>query len=726
MRGPSGEFRSPVNASSCPGFRMFTWRTLFRAVRGRRCLSLAAIAAVFPFAPRAQVSEEATALRAGQTLERELSGGQEHRYSLPLAAGEYASLVVEQRGIDVVIELHAADGKLVADFDAEPRRQGRESAGLIADSPMTCLLRIKARYPKDPLGRYSVHVAEVRPATEADRALFEAHKLATAALALSGAGKYDDALELDQRALALMEKTAEPNGAYTGFLLGRLGALYQSKGDYAKAGETYQRAIAIDEKAIGRQHPQTAISLGGLGVSYMNRDDYINAGPVLQEELGILESALGPEHPSLTGCLMSLSLLHQDLEELDRALPELQRALAIAEKTLAPDDFSLIALVHNLGNFYIAMRDYDRAVPLLERALAMVEKKFGPDHPYVVPPLQNLGTIARQRKQYDRALELLWRAEAVREKTIGKQTPQTASILINIANVYTSQGQYAKAIEFDGQARDILETAVGHYHSLTVMALGNIARTYTAHGDLPQAVDYQTRYDTALEKNIELNLALGSEREKLAYAGSITEHTDRTLSLCLIQAPGNPAACELAAAVILQRKGRVLDAMSGSLSALRQRLNPEDRKLLDDLSDTNARLAALALKPSAKPTGDEHRKQLAAIQAEQENLEAAIGGRSAEFRAQSQPVTLDAVRAAIPAEAALVEFAVYRPFDPKGENEESAYGAARYAAFVLRRQGKALWKDLGPVKEIDAAAAAFRQALRDPQMDARQAGPQLR
>ncbi len=108
------------------------------------------------------------------------------------------------------------------------------------------------------------------------------------------------------------------------------------------------------------------------------------------------------------------------------------------------------------------------------------------------------------------------------------------------------------------------------------MALGNIARTYAAQGDIPKAIDYQTRYDTALEKNIELNLALGSEREKLAYAGSITEHTDRTLLSVFIQGRfRNPAACELAAAVILQRKGRVLDAMSGSLSALRQRLNPK-------------------------------------------------------------------------------------------------------------------------------------------------------
>jgi CHAT domain-containing protein len=88
------------------------------------------------------------------------------------------------------------------------------------------------------------------------------------------------------------------------------------------------------------------------------------------------------------------------------------------------------------------------------------------------------------------------------------------------------------------------------------------------------------------------------------------------------------------------------------------------------------------------------------------------------------------VRAAIPPEAALIEFAVYRPFDPKGENESLAYGEARYAAYVLRSQGEAQWKeahwkDLGPAKEIDEAVAALRQALRDPRADVRQAARAL-
>ena len=77
-------------------------------------------------------------------------------------------------------------------------------------------------------------------------------------------------------------------------------------------------------------------------------------------------------------------------------------------------------------------------------------------------------------------------------------------------------------------------------------------------------------------------------------------------------------------------------------------------------------------------------------------------------------MTLDAVRSALPDDAALIEFAVYRTFDPRAESNTTAYGAARYVAYVVtRRDTRGV--DLGPASVIDAAVASFRQALGDPQ-----------
>jgi hypothetical protein len=47
-------------------------------------------------------TQEAIALELGKPVERELAGGQKHAYQITLAEGQYASVVVELRGIDIV------------------------------------------------------------------------------------------------------------------------------------------------------------------------------------------------------------------------------------------------------------------------------------------------------------------------------------------------------------------------------------------------------------------------------------------------------------------------------------------------------------------------------------------------------------------------------------------------------------------------------------------------
>src|SRR5262249_45009256 len=158
------------------------------------------------------------------------------------------------------------------------------------------------------------------------------------------------------------------------------------------------------------------------------------------------------------------------------------------------------------------------------------------------------------------------------------------------------------------------------------------------------------------EKSIDYNLAIGSDQAKLAFAEYFFERTGRTISLSVGLAAHQPAAADLAALVLLQRKGRVQDAMSSSLSALRVRLDRGERDLLDRRGPTTAELATVALQGPGKMTFTDYRLRLAALEERRGSLEAEASDRSAAFRAQSRPVTLAAVQALIPADAALVEF----------------------------------------------------------------------
>lgn len=662
--------------------------------------------------PAAQ--KEAVRLEGGKAIEREISGKNADTYEIELDAGQYGLVTVEQRGIDVVVDVRDAGGKTLAEYDFDSKPEGTERVILVAESSIRYQLSVKPKYSRAAAGRYEIQVAEIRPSTEKDRLLFEAFQLNTQSQALNRAGKFDDARTLSERALESAEKALGPNGGYLGELLINLAELERTKDNTARAEELIQRAIAVDQAAYGRESPQTAWAVQRLGVFYTASGDYAKGEPLLEEALATTEKTLGADSPKLVLCLMNISHLHENREAYDQALPELQRARVIAERQMEPEDFTRIGVLNNLADLYVFTDRYDEAEPLAESVIEMVEKTRGPEYPRLAEPLSNLAIIAREKGQYQRALDLLQRAEAIREKAYGLRNSQTATTLISIGNVYRAQGDFAKAIDNYQRARQILETTAGVYHSLTRLTYVNAAIAYAAVGDIDHAVEYQTLSESILEKSIDLNLAIGSEHEKSQFLSAASERTDRTISVNAALAPDDPEATDLAALVLLQRKGRVLDAMSGSMAALRQRMSADDQKLLDQLNVTTAELAKLALHGASKSAPEEYQAQLAALGKQRESLEAAISRRSAEFRTQAQSVTVAAVEAEIPARAALVEFASYRPFDPKADSNSHAYGEPRYIAYVLRRQGEVRWKDIGSAKAIDADISALRAALRDP------------
>src|SRR5262245_23545347 len=62
---------------------------------------------------RSQDDNSSPALEPGKAIERELASGERHDYRITLAAGEFACIAVEQRGIDVTVSLLTANGEKV-------------------------------------------------------------------------------------------------------------------------------------------------------------------------------------------------------------------------------------------------------------------------------------------------------------------------------------------------------------------------------------------------------------------------------------------------------------------------------------------------------------------------------------------------------------------------------------------------------------------------------------
>src|SRR6266540_4477285 len=315
----------------------------------------------------------------------------------------------------------------------------------------------------------------------------------------------------------------------------------------------------------------------------------------------------------------------------------------------------------------------------------------------------------RNAGKYDEALSPFERALEIRERRLGPDHPDVSQAINSLATLHYYKGDYAKAEPLYQRALAIREKALGPEHPDVGISLNYLAILYAAKGAIAQAITFQSRANAVSERNLTLNLATGSERQKLAYLALFSRETDFTLSLLSQALPHDPQALDLAFTTLLRRKGRGLDVMANTISALRRRAAPEDQALFDQLAEARSQLAALTLKGLGTDKSETYRARLKSLEDKGEELESALSARRPEFRAQ--PVTLAAVQAALPAGGALVEFAAYTPQDPRNDKNKLP---PRYLAYLLAAKGQPRWIDLGEAAPIDRAITSWRQALRDP------------
>jgi CHAT domain-containing protein len=616
--------------------------------------------------------DEIITLEAGKPIERELAGGQRHKYQIVLSEGQHMKVVIREKGISVGTTFQLADGTTTIPWSPFGGGQEIKAIGQVAE--LSGIYRIDVyAMAKVPAGRYEIQVAELRQATETDLALHRARKLFTEYIRLRDQGMWIEARPLLIQALEIREKVSGPDDLLVANTIGFLADNYYYTGDYSNAEPLNLRALKIREKALGSDHPNLAHDLLEMSADYQNRGDYFKA------------------------------------EEMQ------QRAWRILEKANLTETAAAAGVLEGLANTYYGRGDYRGAEEYSQRGRAVWEKLIGPDHFHLSTSFTFLGHVAYDLAEYSKAEEMFQRALALSEKALGKDHLSVTTYVNDLAMVYCTTGRFREGEALYQRALAVHEQKAAMSYPPAQETLYGLARCFAAQGNSAEAVKFQLQASETEERFLAVNLAIGSEREKQAFVSSLSSRTSRNISLHTLHAPNDPVALYLAVSTVLQRKGRIQDAVSANLSALHQRFGPDDQKILDQLYELTSKLAKLVLNGPRKTPAAEYSKQIKVLENQRDELEAEMNRRSAGFYPHSKPATLSGIEAAIPENAALIEFAVYRPFDPKAQDSPKAYGEPRYAAYVVRGRGEVQWKDLGEANTIDEAIAVLRQALRDPQ-----------
>jgi tetratricopeptide (TPR) repeat protein len=116
-------------------------------------------------------------LPPNQTLERELTGAEGHRYKFNLNKDEFLQVRVEQKGVDVSLSLLNASGQVMATMDSPNNKEGPEILSFVAQQAGDFVLEVSGADAKAEKGDFSIRREAPRRATERDKRRVDVERL---------------------------------------------------------------------------------------------------------------------------------------------------------------------------------------------------------------------------------------------------------------------------------------------------------------------------------------------------------------------------------------------------------------------------------------------------------------------------------------------------------------------------------------------------------------------
>jgi tetratricopeptide (TPR) repeat protein/predicted Ser/Thr protein kinase len=391
-------------------------------------------------------------------------------------------------------------------------------------------------------------VQTIRARREARRANQEAEAARQVSDFLVGLFKVSDpgqargnsvtAREILDRGAAKIERDLKDQPLVQARLMSTMGRVYDSLGLYDQALPLQEGALAARRKLLGEAQLDVATSLLDVGSVLWHRGEYERARPLLEQGLALRERLLGPEAPLVADSLHNLGNWLWSRGEYDEARRRLTRALAIRENN-APDGPDVASTLNSLGAIAYKSGDLAEAGRMWERTLAIREKTLGPDHPWVAQTLNNIAAVHLSANDPAGARARLERAVGIQEKVLGPKHPDLASGLMNLGDAVSAMGDDGAAKACYARAVAILEAA-NPGHPELARVLDRLARVTLRQGDTEAARPLYERSLALREKALgpghhELGESLAGLAECARRRGRAREAEalfERSLALC--------------------------------------------------------------------------------------------------------------------------------------------------------------------------------------------------
>ncbi len=520
-------------------------------------------------------------------------------------------------------------------------------------------------------------------------------------------GKEVFAKSLLERALRMREAILKPNDMRIAQVASDLGILHLSLSEYTQAEALLRRAMTIAEQELGPASYFVVMRWNDLAEVKAVQGEYGEAAALWERGVESAEKH-HPGSPVYAAMMANLGQLSMDTGNYDRAKQQLEHALPLYEKFWGLESSNMAELLTLLGRLSFEQREIQSAEQFHRRALTLREKIFGMNHAFVATSLLGLAKALQAQQKYDEAEAAYQRALQINEKIYSEKDWRWGAGMRDWGKLYQERGDYVRAEQFIRRALMSYEQSLGLNHPYVFEARSDLMTLCLAQGRVNDALIEQQQAAKISELNLSRNLMAGSENQKLRYLEKFRHEIDDTVSLHVNHLPNQPEAMQLAFQTLLRRKSRALDEMGGALQLLRLRAGSVAAKVFDKLSDRLAQLSVLTTRGPENLSRENYLAKVHQVNEDIEKLQSELSKHSLEFQATAAPTTLESVRKALPANAALVEFIRFKPSGKQGLKDKAG---DQYAAYILLSDGTLSWTPLGNADEIESLVKAWLRAI---------------
>lgn len=461
--------------------------------------------------------------------------GDVHAWSFEMAAGDFLDVVVEQDGIDVVVELFDGPTRILQVDSPDDCLCWREEAIWMAERSGSYRLVVHPFDDHAAPGHYTIRVDGPRPARPEDGRRVEAVREMREATAEFGKhGRQEARLDHLGKALRLWRDLGERRSeaevlhqmAETASALQRMeeasGYFHHALDLWDQLGLPKQRVwtlcsaaaadLALFQEEDARSHMDEGVRLARrLGNKILLQMTLYKAGNLLERDPRVAVEYLEEAHRLATEipdprqemlAAYALGYSYDDLGETQEALRYYEKALDLARRHNA--DGLEANTLNGLGLLYASLGQTEKAIGFYDQCLAISQARG--DVVKETAALNNLALIyekldpARARELYQRTLDL-------GRETLNRQAQ--AAALSNLAFLEARIGDPARALELSDES---LALGVKRFEVPSLQARGMARRKLgdleSSRRDLQKALELsRQRQDRVRESQVTLDLA---------------------------------------------------------------------------------------------------------------------------------------------------------------------------------------------------------------------------